>query len=141
MSTSHKNTSKTSSKHPRVVPSSNNVPNQHNPPVQQQIGVTFSSPEQEARYHCLGDYLCIHSRNRQLLTLTYPLTGMEWCLESNLGVAMPRANLELDVDEPIPNAPIPNAIVPVSQEPPMHPYHDMYMQEFQQLHADNRRLH
>ncbi|CAH1438348.1 unnamed protein product [Lactuca virosa] len=39
------------------------------------------------------------------------------------------------------DAPIPDAATPVQQEHAMHPYHDMYMQEFQSLHAENRLLH
>lgn len=74
------------------------------------------------------NYIRIHTQNLQILDLTYPLTVMRWCLKSNVGVAMPGANLELDADEPIRNASIPDAVAPVQQEHLMHPYHDMYMQ-------------
>ncbi|CAH1447436.1 unnamed protein product [Lactuca virosa] len=46
-----------------------------------------------------------------------------------------------DEDEPISDAPIPDVVALVQQDPVMHPYHDMYMQEFQRLHDDNRHLH
>lgn len=75
-----------------------------------------------------ANYLHIHTRNRQILDLTYPLIVMKWCLKSSVGVAMPEANLEIDADEPIRNASIPDAVAPVQQEHVMHPYHDMCMQ-------------
>ncbi|CAH1419016.1 unnamed protein product [Lactuca virosa] len=88
-----------------------------------------------------ADYLRIHSRNRQLLTLTYPLTNMRWCIESNLGVPIPGANLELDADEPILDVPIHDVDLPVQQQPFMHPHHNMYVSEFKLLHTNYRRLH
>ncbi|CAH1433527.1 unnamed protein product [Lactuca virosa] len=54
---------------------------------------------------------------------------------------MPEPDPDSDEDEPIPDATIPNAAAPVQQEPVMHPYHDMYMQEFRRLYEDNRRFH
>lgn len=45
-----------------------------------------------------------------------------------------------DKNEPILDAPIPYVVALVQQEPSMHPYHNMYMKEFQSLHEDNKCL-
>ncbi|CAH1433973.1 unnamed protein product [Lactuca virosa] len=90
--------------------------------------------ERDVYWQVEGEYyLHIDSRNRQLLTLTYPLSDMILCLNSILGVVMPGANVEPNAYEPIPDALVPDVAMSVQQEHVMHPHHDMYMQEFQHL--------
>ncbi|CAI9284798.1 unnamed protein product [Lactuca saligna] len=64
-----------------------------------------------------------------------------WRLRSKFGVLMSEPDPDYEEDEPITNSTILDTATPVQQEPFMHPYHDMYMQEFCWLHEDNMHLH
>ncbi|CAH1422693.1 unnamed protein product [Lactuca virosa] len=87
------------------------------------------------------NFLRIDHQNTQLLSLSNLVYNSFWRLTSNLGVPMTEPDYDSDENEPIPDATKHDVVTPVQQEPFMHPYHDMYMQELHRLHEDNRCLH